>query len=62
MKWGGFRGPAAVFMSFDVATWNNNSRRITKSEDEVLKRGEELLLNDAVEGQVFSVLVSTHLK
>jgi len=49
-------------MSFDVATWNNNSRRITKSEDEVLKRGEELLLNDAVEGQVFSVLVSTHLK
>lgn len=49
-------------MCFDAATWNNNSHRITKSEDEVLKRGEELLLNDAVEGRVFSVLVSIHLK
>lgn len=49
-------------MCSDAATWNNNSNKITKSEDEVLKRGEELPLNDAVEGRVFSVLVSIHLK
>lgn len=49
-------------MYFDAATWNNNSFRITKGEEWMLKREEELPLNRVVEGRVFSVLVSPPLK
>lgn len=61
-KQGDFKGPAAVFVCFDAATWNNNSCRITKGEDRMLKTEEELPLNFVVEGCVFSGLVSARLK
>jgi len=47
---------------FDATTWNNNSLRIAKGEDGLLKREEELPLNRMVKGRVFSVLVSPPLK
>lgn len=45
-------------MYFDAAILNNNSLRITKGEDELLKREEELPLNHVVENSIFSGLVS----
>lgn len=49
-------------MYFDAGTWNKNSLGITKGEDGLLKREEDLPLNHVVEGRVFSVLVSPPLK
>lgn len=49
-------------ISKDTTTLNNNSLRITRGKDGLLKRAEELPLNHVVEGRVFSVLVSPLLK
>lgn len=39
-------------MYFDATILNNNSLRITKGEDELLKREEELPLNHVVENSI----------